>query len=393
VNPNPLIPFEELRFSVRCELGGWPCETVPLVAGVSGFGFGGTNAHVVLQEAPPDQREKPRSGAPYLLPISARTPDALQALAAAYRDTLLSEEPGDICYTASVHRTHHNYRLAVVGDTKDALIKQLDRKAAPMDGMLAFVFSGQGSHWISMGLQLYDREPVFRAALNECHQLFREHAPWSLIEEISRLHDTATTQPAIFAIQVSLTALWKSWGIVPDMVAGHSLGEVAAAYAAEAISLQDAVRIVFHRSRLMTKAAGKGKTAVVGLPLEEAQKAIAMYPELAVAGSNSPTTSVLAGETSRLGRVLQSLETRGVFCRLVPGVDIAFHSPQMDSIRVELVEALCGLAPRAASIPIISTVTGSEVSGQILDAEYWGRNLREHGRLEDDDQSRIDAQA
>ena len=399
--PNPKIRFDEFPLEVRSELGPWPNPSQPLIAGVSSFGFGGTNAHAVLQEASPEAPATPSTFGAYLLPLSARTPEALRALAEAYQQRLSDDDSltlHDICYTASLRRAHLEERLALVVHSKEELRENLAAylagesrsglSATPdlisQAGKLAFIFSGQGSHWFQMGCELVEKEAVFRAALEKCDELLREHVSWSLLTELSaregesRLNDTDVTQPAIFAIQVSLAALWQSWGIVPDVVVGHSLGEVAAAHVAGILTLEEAVKVVVHRSRLMKTLEGKGKTAVVGLSLAEAREVIKGQDTLlSVAGSNSPTTSVLAGEPTALKRVLEGLEAEGVFCRLLRGVNIAFHSPQMEPLKSELVERLADMSPRPASIPIFSTVTGTLLDGTAFDASYWGRNLRD----------------
>jgi acyl transferase domain-containing protein len=189
------------------------------------------------------------------------------------------------------------------------------------------------------------------------------------------LDRTEFAQPAIFAVQIALAELWRSWGIIPQVVVGHSLGEAAAAVASGALSLEDGVRVVYHRSRLMKTVAGKGMTAVVGLPLDQAMDAIrGREDRLGVAGCNGPASSVLSGDPEAVRTILQVLEAKGVFCRAVAGVDIAFHSPQMDPLQEELAAALEGLGPRPAAIPIVSTVTGQPIDGPSLDAGYWGRN-------------------
>jgi myxalamid-type polyketide synthase MxaE and MxaD len=474
--PNPLIPFDRLPFEVPREASAWPSPDAPLVAGVSGFGFGGTNAHVVLQDAASvaatasagatDDRAMSSSAAtgrasastgagqsptsassaaaglpatataghdapPYILACSARTPRALRQLAENLRDRLIAtaigademngaaalksageqdvasarDGVGAICAAAALGRTHHRAsRLAIVGDSRDGLREVLERRLAEMDvdaapaagggsGRLVFVFSGQGSHWPRMGQRLAAREPVFKAALGECDRLFASLLKTSIVEEIareaetSRLNETALTQPAIFSMQIALTALWRSFGVTPDTVIGHSLGEVAAACAAGVITLEEGVHIVYHRSRLMTRAAGHGRTIVVGLSFDDARELVKPFePALAVAGSNGPGTSVIAGDPASIADLMRTLESRGTFCRAIQGVDIAFHSPQMDPLRDELVEALSGdpaiatsitLAPRAAKVPLVSTVTGTWVNGETLDATYWGRNLRD----------------
>jgi myxalamid-type polyketide synthase MxaE and MxaD len=391
--PNPLIPFGEL-FEVRRQAGPWPQEGERRIAAVSGFGFGGSNAHVVLEAAPPERAGPPVLEPPYLLPVSARSPQALQALAASYRDRMASDfvAPDAICFTAATRRSHHGFRLAVTGESASDLRGDLDRRLAdaahcgsqPDDGRLVFVFSGQGSHWPAMGRRAYVRFPVFREALEQVSGLFAAHTGWSLADQLvkeegtSRLDRTEFAQPAIFAIQTALAALWRSWGIVPDLVIGHSLGEAAAAVAAGALSLEDGVRVVYHRSRLMKKVAGKGMTAVVGLPLDQVGEAIrGREDRLAVAGCNGPASSVLSGDPEAVRAVLEALEAKGVFCRAVAGVDIAFHSPQMDTLKEELIASLAGLATRAAAIPMVSTVTGQPIEGGSLSAAYWGRNLRD----------------
>ncbi len=196
-------------------------------------------------------------------------------------------------------------------------------------------------------------------------------------EEKSRLDQTEIAQPAIFAVQVALAALWRSWGIVPNAVLGHSVGEIAAAYVVNAISLEDAVRIVFHRGRLMQKATGLGKMAAVEIPCEEAEQWIADYREsLSIAAINSPASTVLSGQTEALDAVLRSLQEKGIRTQVLP-VNYAFHSPQMDSYQQALTDELEGFAPHRSTIPIYSTVTGRAAKGNEFDAAYWARNIRE----------------
>ncbi len=407
--PNPLIPFDELPLFVQQTSGPWPADTEPLIAGVSSFGFAGTNAHIVLQEAP-QQDQVPSSvphglaieARPYLLPISARSPQARLVMAREYLEALDGANDTssilDICYTAGVRRSHLEHRLALVAHSKKELTEHLEAflrdearpglshgsKRLDRRTRLVMVFSGQGSHWFGMGARLMEQEPVFRVALEQCDRLLREHADWSLLEqlaapaEFSRLNETDVAQPAIFAIQVGLAALWRSWGITPDAIIGQSLGEIAAAHVAGALSLEDSIRVVFHRSRLMKRTAGQGKTAVVGLPLEQAELALTGFEDvLSVAGSNSPTTSIISGDPVALERVLSSLTRRNIFCRVLKGVDVAFHSPQMEPLRDELVYALEGIQPKLAAVPLFSTISVALASGTEFDATYWGRNLRE----------------
>jgi len=386
---NPMIPFAGTSFRVAQQVEDWPNASRTLLAGVSGFGFGGTNAHVVIEEAPrPTVEQTSLEEQPaYLLPISVASPQALTERIEKTAAFLESSEDATvtICATAANRRTHLASRIAVVGATKQELISAL-RSAAITEqrirGRLAFIFSGQGSHWAGMGRQLDASEPAFRATIDRCEELLQAECGWSLRGALAGDdlggNDTAAVQPAIFALQVALGALWRSWGIVPDFVCGHSLGEAAAAHFAGVLCLEDALRVVVARSRLMRRVAGLGKTAVLGMTLEEAEAAIRDWaPQLGVAGSNSPASTVIAGTPQAVEGFLREQEKCGIFAREVAGVDIAFHSPQMDPLRAELVEMLADIKPAVGSLPLISTVTGKRLAGESFDASYWGRNLRE----------------
>jgi len=403
--PNPHIPFDELPLRVQTTLDPWPAESGPALAGVSSFGFGGTNAHVVLEEAPPAISGKPeaeRKIGTHLLPLSARSPEALQSLARSWQNFLATPESAaavlDVCYTASVRLSHHDHRLAVTGNSPAQLIESLEaflrgetrpglssgRKLAARRRKLVFVFPGQGSQWFGMGRRLFEQEAVFREVIERCDRAMRPYGDWSLLAEIkvteaaqSRLNEVDIIQPALFAIQVALAALWRSWGIEPQAVVGHSLGEVAAAHVAGALSLDDAVRVICHRSRLFKRTVGQGAMAVVELSIEEARRVlIGSEDRVSIAVSNGPTSTVLSGDPAALAAILDQLQRRDVFCRMVK-VDFASHSPQMEPLRADLLQALEGLQPRAESVPIYSTVTGQVSHGLEFDALYWTRNMRE----------------
>jgi acyl transferase domain-containing protein/acyl carrier protein len=392
---NPRIPESSLALEVLSEPKDWPSNGRRRIAGVSAFSFGGTNAHLVLEEAPQvSPSASPLSdGQAFVLPISAKSPEALQASIDTYRQFLKNGAGGsslsDVCFTASVRRSHHHHRFAAVASSAQEMAAQLNT-AAPARrevSKLAFVFSGQGSHWQGMGEGLFTTEPVFRDALEKCDRLFREHTGWSVIEEIRsgvRLNQTDVSQTAIFSMQIALLALWRSWGIEPDAVVGQSLGEVAAAYAAGALSLESAVAVVHHRSRLMRTVAGQGRTAVVGLDPEAAREAIAAWDgELHVAGNSSPETSVVSGTSPAIAAMLSTLQQRGVFAQPIAGVDVAFHSPQMNALRGDLETSLQTIDCGHAKIAMMSTVTASWLNGNRPDADYWGRNLCEPFQLAD----------
>ncbi|MGA2604831.1 MAG: beta-ketoacyl synthase N-terminal-like domain-containing protein [Verrucomicrobiia bacterium] len=403
--PNPHIPFDELPLRVQTTLGPWPVGSGPALAGVSSFGFGGTNAHVVLEEAPPAIIGIPdaeRKIDTHLLPLSARSPDALQSLARAYQDFLVTPESAaslpDVCYTASVRLSHHDHRLAVTGNSPAQLMESLEaflrgearpglssgRKPSARRRKLVFVFPGQGSQWFGMGRRLLEQEAVFRGAIERCDRAMRPYGDWSLLAELtatdaaqSRLSEIDIIQPTLFAIQVALAALWRSWGIEPQAVVGHSLGEVAAAYVAGALSFEDAVRVICHRSRLFKRIVGKGAMAAAELSIEEARRVlVGSEDRVSIAASNGPTSTVLSGDPAALAAILDELQRRDIFCRMVK-VDFASHSPQMEPLRADLLQALEGLQPRAESVPIYSTVTGQIGHGREFDALYWARNMRE----------------
>jgi acyl transferase domain-containing protein/surfactin synthase thioesterase subunit len=405
--PNPYIPLDKIPLRVQQIPEPWPLIPTPALAGVSSFGFGGTNAHAILQMAPQiseeQESEKDLLSPAYLLPLSTRSPEALKSLAQAYQEFLTPPSLGatlslaDICYTASVRRSHHDHRLALVFRNHQELTQSLaaflqdgassgmscGRKQKNRHHKLAFVFSGQGPQWWAMGRELLSCEPVFRATIEQCDALLYPLANWSLMAELtadeskSRLEETEIAQPAIFALQVALANLWRSWGVEPSAVVGHSLGEVAAAHVAGVLSLKDAVRVVFHRSRLMQQASGQGRMAVVSLSVDKFESLLAQYVgRLSVAAINSPTSIVLSGETTVLQEAICSLEEQQVFCKLLR-VNNAFHSPQMEPYQDELARSLQDINPQTASIPIISTVTGKAQPGQDFDATYWARNIRE----------------
>jgi len=398
--PNPLIPFDSLPLHVAQTLTPWPENGGRAVAGVSSFGFGGANAHIVLTEAPQVRVTQPTDRAGQdrvqLLPLSARSPEALAALAGRYELALAAGVPADdLCYTAGARRGHHDHRLAVVAASSKDLSESLAdyRQGAPHLGLstgqcrvgqqpgVVFVFSGQGSQWFGMAQRLHAEEPVFRDALAMCDRAMRAHLNGSVVAELladqadSRLSDIGVIQPAIFAVQVALAALWRSWGVEPEAVVGHSLGEVAAAHVAGALSLDDAAQVICGRARLLRRAKGNGAMVAAELSLAEARELIAgQQDRVAVAASNSHRSTVLSGDRAVLADLAATLQQRGRFCRWVD-VDVASHSPQMDALRADLNDALAGIRPAPAAIPMYSTVTGELVTDRALDAAYWVDNL------------------
>ncbi len=402
---NPEIDLAETRFVIPKETISWPrVEGVRRLAGVSSFGFGGTNAHVVIEEGPATAKTV-AAGAErksHLLVVSARSEDALRDLAEKHAARFLSSEDPieDVCFTAGAKRSHYAHRLAVLGRDGRELSERLSAfvEGRSRDGAYhavvrekplspVFVFSGQGPQWWGMGRELGRSEPVFRRALERCDEILSRHAKWSLFEELggsepmTRIAETEIAQPALFSLQVALAELLKSWGIVPGAVLGHSLGEIAAAHVAEVLTLEEAIGLVFQRGRLMQAASGKGKMASIELPLDEVEARLAgLEGAVTVAASNGPRTTVVSGDSAPVEEFLRSLERESIAARLLP-VDYAFHSPQMDPIARELETLLAGLAPRPAKIPFVSTVTGKSASGSSLTPSYWRDNVRKPVRF------------
>ncbi len=335
---------------------------------------------------------------PHVLPVPARHPNALTALARSYTE-LLSSANGpaltDVCYSASISRAHHNHRLALVANTSEAMADALIRfvesgrtdcgssgklPAQPACGPV-FVFTGMGPQWWGMGTELLATEPVFREAAVAVNEAFHSLSGWSLLSEMqldkasSRMNQTEMAQPANFLLQVALTELLRSWGITPGAIVGHSAGEVAAAYVAGVYELQDAVRVIYHRSRLQQRASGKGRMMAVGLDLNDALLLISPYENVvSLAAVNSRSSLAFSGCTAALQQIAAELEGRGVFNRFVPG-DVPYHSPHMDELLPELRESLAEVRPRPPQTPLYSSVSGQSYDAP-FDAEYWCDNIR-----------------
>ncbi|MBF6181917.1 type I polyketide synthase [Nocardia otitidiscaviarum] len=404
-HPNPTIPFADLGLRLATARQPWP-NAGPRLAGVNSFGFGGSNAHVILEGRPVDgERTDPvrdSADAPVLFTLSAKTPDALRAYADSYAD-FLERPAADLTAIASAQartRSHHDHRLAMVCTSTEELrdaLRDMARGSAPealhsgarstKTSGVAFVFSGQGPQWWGMARELLGRSPVFRQTVERVDAELRKHGDWSVLEELgrdeadSRIGETYIAQPAVFAVQLGLARLWQSWGIVPAAVVGHSIGEVAAACVSGALTFEDAVRVIFHRSRVQQRASGKGKMLAVGLPSHEAERRITGYRgRVEVAALNGPESTALAGDPDALEEIRVELERDRIFCRMLQ-VSVAFHSHHMDPLRDELLSSLSGLTSGPAEIPMYSTVSADVVPTGGLDAEYWWRNVREPVRF------------
>ncbi|MET0791815.1 MAG: type I polyketide synthase [Polyangiaceae bacterium] len=400
--PNPAVPWAELPFDVPCARTAWPTGDQPRLAGVSGFGITGTNAHVVLQEGPTPRPATTRELEVLPLVLSAVTASALQAMATAYADDIDADPARslhDLCATAACHRTAFQQRAVFVASDRATLIDKLRRfasgDASAVDATnhagagtarrIAFVFSGQGGQWLGMARELLAREPLFRTVIERCDAAMPAARGWSALEQLEleaedaryRLREISVLQPTLLAVEIALAELWRARGIEPEAVIGHSLGEAGAAYLAGALSLSDAMRVICARSALMQRTSGSGAMALVGLNNEQTLQRIASRASaMSVAASNGPRTSVVSGDPSAVAALLAELEKEGVFCRAVQ-VDVASHSPQMQPLVPELVDALAELRNLTPSIALYSTVRARRLESGECNAEYWGHNLRQ----------------
>jgi acyl transferase domain-containing protein len=401
-NPNPLIDWNDQTVAMQTTTAPWPDGKDSPIAGVSGFGITGTNAHLVLQGVPIPVANGETPERPDLFLLSAHTQEALRAQAVSWRNRLLADPSWpaslpNLAYTASARRTHLDFRLTLVSRTRQDLLKQLTGWLAAQEQWgvrsgkrlgeerrrAVFVFPGQGGQWVGMGRTLLRDEPVFAEAMAECDRAIRKYTGWDVTSKL--LADDAAgarngievIQPVLFSVMVSLAALWKSYGVEPEAVVGHSMGEAAAAAVCGALSLEDAAAVICHRSRLMRQASGRGLMAVVELGLEDSENFAREYVgRISVAANNGPSSTILSGDADAIEDALAKLEAREIFCRRI-NVDVASHCAHMEPFREELVRELKEIQPRKGSIPFYSTTSGLVEDGTGLGASYWGRNLRQ----------------
>lgn len=407
---NPHIDLSRTPLSVVTRNQDWKPGPRRRLAGVSSFGVSGTNGHVILEEAPPSAPE-PAAAAPAnvaLLPLSARSEEALRAAAA--RFAALLEEPAapslvDVAYSAGVGRNHFEHRLAVTAAdrasarealrcfTKGQLLPGTTTGASLREGQghkVAFVFSGWGGQWTAMGSELLASEPVFRSAVEDCDRAIAAQGWPSVLRLLEAQQGGAdeqpqSLQPVLFTLGVALAALWESWGIVPDAVLGYSLGEVAAAHVAGVLSLTDAAKVICQRCRVLATQLS-GVLAFVELSAERAERLIGrlnLRGQVFVAGYNGPQSTVLGGEVPAVDSLLAQLTADGIFCRRIRSITGAGHSPFTEPLRDPLRKALAGIRPSSGRIPICSTVTGKLAEGSLFDPDYWFQNIRQPVRFTD----------
>jgi acyl transferase domain-containing protein len=401
--PNPHVDWSRLPISIPTRLADWPSRERGR-AGVSSFGFSGTNAHIILEEAPPQAPSAtPATGAterrPYLLPLAAKSEPALSEMTRLWAEHLRThtdESLAATCFTAAVGRAHFRHRLAVVGADRNALLEQLDALCAggapprvargnvaePPE--VAFLFTGQGSQYVGMGRGLYEAEPVFRRVVDECDQaltglLSRPVKELLFESERAELEQTGNLQPALFTLEVALAALWQSWGVQPSVVIGHSLGEFSAACVAGLFDLAAGARLVAARGRLMQAVRGKG--TMVAIMADAASVRALIEPrarEVSLAAVNTPKQTVVSGYSEAVDALTRDLIARGIEVRMLE-VSCAFHSPQMDEMLAAFEAEARGVTYRQPKIDIVSNVTGALWGAvELADpAAYWRRHVRE----------------
>ncbi len=413
-HPNPDIDFAHSPFYVNTRLADWTTPHTPRRAGVSSFGMGGTNGHVVLEEAPPTAGSAPAlERGQHLLTLSAQTPEALQDLARRYVDHRAINPDvslGDMCFTANTGRKPFNYRLAVVTASVEQLRHQLltasqtpsadvakriwvGNAQSPPRG-IAFLFTGQGSQYVGMGRELYATQPTFRQTLEHCDEILRPYLGRALLDilypnpgraedDAAHLDQTAYTQPALFALEYALATLWQSWGIEPDVVMGHSVGEYVAACVAGVFSLEDGLALIAERGRLMQALPPGG--AMVAMMADETQVRIAIEPyaqTVSIAAINSPQGMVISGWGEHVEAVCAHLKSAGIKPHPLQ-VSHAFHSPLMEPMLAEFEQAAQQIRFASPTLKLISNVTGKLATAEITTPAYWRRHLRQPVRFSD----------
>ncbi|WP_051855297.1 type I polyketide synthase [Streptomyces sp. NRRL B-1347] len=407
--PSPHVDWASGAVELLAEARPWPDAGRPRRAAVSSFGISGTNAHVVLEQAPapaptPGDDGTPQAPAgPVPLTLSARSGTALRAQAARLRERLAAEpalDAVDVAHSLLTTRAALAHRAVVLGGDRDALLAGLaavaDGRETPGaveglagdPGRTVFVFPGQGAQWAGMAGELWETAPVFRERLTECADALAPYVDWSLVDVVRGApagvdpDRVDVVQPALWAVMVSLAELWRSYGVEPAAVVGHSQGEIAAACVAGGLSLDDGARVVALRSRALTAIAGRGGMVSLALSAAEAEKLVAAWDgRLSLAAVNGPASVVVSGDTAAVDELLDRCADTGAWARRIP-VDYASHSPHVEAVRERIRRDLAELAPRTGDVAFFSTVTGAFQDTAGLDGAYWYRNLREPVRFE-----------
>ncbi len=387
-DPNPAIPWSDLPVRVPTAQVPWPRSNRPRFAGVSAFGASGTNAHIVLEEAPRPAETKRDSGAERthrLLAISAKTEPGLQELSRTYAHFLGEHSElsiGDVCYTASVGRAHFRARRAVVGASADEIRERLAEplRLPARDGVelrVGFLFTGQGSQYPGMGRKLYEASTAFREAIDRCDEILRPKLDSRLLQvlfpsssEESPIDTTAYAQPALFAVEFALAELWRSWGITPAIVLGHSVGEYVAACVAGVFSLEDALRLVAERGRLMQQLPRVGKMFSILASEERVLDRFNGANLVRIAAVNGPESVVISGESEAVAAIAESLSKEGIAATEL-NVSHAFHSPLMEPMLGAFRTAAESVSYAPPRVPLVSNVTGVVAGNEVTSPDYW----------------------
>ncbi|MGH8932557.1 MAG: SDR family NAD(P)-dependent oxidoreductase, partial [Egibacteraceae bacterium] len=405
--PTPHVDWTDGGVALLTEAMTWPDTGQPRRAGVSSFGMSGTNAHLILEQSPPAEHvvsapdSRPADGGVVVWVVSGRGQGALAGQARRLAEHLRARPAlsvADVGHALVTSRSLLEDRGVVVGSGREGLLAGLDALAAntPRPGVVqgvaeaagggagvALVFPGQGSQWVGMGLELLDASAVFRERMQACAEALAPYADWSVVDALRGEGDAPSLervdvlQPVLFAVMVSLAELWRSYGVAPGVVVGHSQGEIAAACVAGGLSLEDAARIVALRSQALMGLAGRGGMASVSLPAEQIGPRLDRWEgRLSVAAVNGPALTVVSGDLDALDDLLAELAVDEVRTRRIPAHQ-AGHSSQMEALRERVRDALSGITPRSGDVAFCSTVTGGLLDTTELDAFYWYRNLRE----------------
>ncbi len=417
------IPWPDFPVEIPTQSLEWLPGSQKRIAGISSFGFSGTNAHLIIEEAPAEPslagREEPVQGmgerSVHLLAVSAKSPQALAVLAGRYARQLASQTDVSlqaVCKTAATGRSQFAHRLALTGSSRadfvDALTAIEQGSLLPNGasgqverggmGKIAFLFTGQGSQWVGMGQQLYNSEPVFRQALDACDEILRAELDQPLLSvlfdptsDTTLLDHTSYTQPALFSLQYALVQLWKSWGIEPAAVLGHSVGEYAAACAAGVFSLQDGLRLIAARARLMGALPPGGGMAAVMADETQVQEVLAGFQgALSTAAFNEPESIVISGAEAPLRAALEIFAQRGIQTQMLK-VSHAFHSPLMDVTLDPFEAAAQNIRYHLPTVTFISNVTGQQETSRVTSAAYWRQHIRQPVRFYQGIQALYDA--
>ena len=405
-NPNPYIPWDKLAIAIPTQLTSLSAQDSPNFAGVSCFGMSGTNVHLIVEAANQVKIENHQDTQLHLLTLSAKSEAALGDLAQKYED-FLTQHPSasiaDVCFTANTGRSHFDHRLAIIAQSHQHLQQQLNSfiqqkpVAEVISGQLtskkrpkiAFLFTGQGSQYVGMGKELYETQPVFRQYLDQCAQILSsqlEYPLWEILytdtTENPLIHQTAYTQPALFALEYALAQLWISWGVQPDIVMGHSVGEYVAACIAGTFSLEDGLKLVAQRGRLMQQLPG-GEMVAVMASAAQVQAIIDLYKnEIAIAAYNTLNSVVISGTTPAIRDVCQQLAQQGIKTKPLQ-VSHGFHSPLMQPMLAEFTEIAAKITYHQPHIPLISNLTGKLATTEIATEQYWVNHVTQPVKFAD----------